>query len=70
MIILIFAWDVFLQVRFHFHMYGPHSGALALFLVDVQSNQRLHEPRWYSYGDRGDKWLRGTYNLSQNIDKP
>jgi uncharacterized protein YwgA len=61
---------VFLQVRFHFHMYGPHSGALAFFLVDVQSNQRMHEARWYSYGDRGDKWLRGTYNLSQNIVKP
>lgn len=58
------------QVRFNFHMYGPHSGALALFLLDVQSKQRMHEARWYAYGDRGDKWLRGTYNLSLNIEKP
>jgi len=50
-------------------MYGPHSGALALFLVDVDSNQRIHEARWYAYGDRGDKWLRGIYNLSLNIEK-
>ncbi|CAB3381252.1 Hypothetical predicted protein [Cloeon dipterum] len=57
------------QIRFHFHMYGPHSGALALFLVDVQSHQRIHEARWYSYGDRGDKWIRGIYNLSLNVEK-
>lgn len=30
----------------------------------------MHEARWYAYGDRGDKWLRGTYNLSLNIEKP
>ncbi|XP_059480831.1 tyrosine-protein kinase receptor-like [Neocloeon triangulifer] len=57
------------QIRFHFHMYGPHSGALALFLVDVQSGQRIHEARWYSYGDRGDKWVRAIYNLSLNVEK-
>ncbi|XP_065200377.1 leukocyte tyrosine kinase receptor-like isoform X2 [Planococcus citri] len=46
-------------VSFFYHKFGPHSGSLALYLrEDKYDTPRSSFRLWWSYGNKGDNWLR------------
>ena len=60
------------QIRFHYHMYGPHCNSLTLFVVQHLAHQKVkncsphQEERTgtlYSFGDKGDQWYREVVPL-------
>ncbi|XP_071450132.1 tyrosine-protein kinase receptor-like [Hetaerina americana] len=53
------------QVRFYYHQFGPHSGSLGLFLVELRPppEEKKTSQLWWSFGDQGDSWHRGTVDL-------
>uniref|UniRef100_T1H974 Tyrosine-protein kinase receptor n=1 Tax=Rhodnius prolixus TaxID=13249 RepID=T1H974_RHOPR len=50
-------------ITFYYHKYGPHSGSLGLFLVELQRITNISTKLWWSYGDKGNKWLRQVITL-------
>ncbi|XP_046399789.1 ALK tyrosine kinase receptor-like isoform X2 [Ischnura elegans] len=53
------------QIRFYYHQFGPHSGSLGLFLVELNPphGEKKTTQLWWSFGDQGDSWHRGTVPL-------
>ncbi|XP_024082782.1 leukocyte tyrosine kinase receptor isoform X3 [Cimex lectularius] len=49
-------------ISFFYHKYGPHSGSLGLFLVELQRTN-ITSKLWWSYGDKGNKWIRQVVRL-------
>lgn len=47
------------QVTFFYHKFGPHSGSLGLYLREEKFDSPRNSYRlWWSYGNKGDMWLR------------
>ncbi|XP_067007644.2 leukocyte tyrosine kinase receptor isoform X2 [Anabrus simplex] len=45
------------KLRFHYHQYGPHSGALKLYLVELDKKQN-HKELWRNFGGKRNMWYR------------
>ncbi|KAF6214835.1 hypothetical protein GE061_009578 [Apolygus lucorum] len=54
-------------VSFFYHKFGPHSGSLGLFLVELQREANNTQKVWWGYGTKTDKWLRTVVRLPHNI---
>ncbi|KAK9510514.1 hypothetical protein O3M35_005284 [Rhynocoris fuscipes] len=54
-------------ITFHYHKYGPHMGSLGLFLVELQMNTNISSKLWWSYGNKGNKWIRQVVTLPNNL---
>lgn len=51
------------KLRFFYHQFGAHSGALALYLVQVRPHQNPSERLWWTYGGRNDVWYNQAVAL-------
>ncbi|XKL67743.1 hypothetical protein PGB90_003234 [Kerria lacca] len=46
-------------VTFFYHKFGPHSGSLGLYIREEKLDSPRNSQRlWWSYGNKGDTWLR------------
>lgn len=54
-------------VRFFYHQFGPHSGSLGLFLIEMDPVGEKSVRLFYTFGDKGDVWHRQVIPIPTNI---
>ncbi|CAB0001299.1 unnamed protein product, partial [Nesidiocoris tenuis] len=56
-----------LQISFFYHKYGPHSGSLGLFLIELKSDTNDTIKLWWSYGTKESSWQKHVVTLPNNM---